>query len=143
MPTKEETLAWNQMVIADHRANSGTLTQGPMAGAQLLLLTSIGAKSGESRTQPLAFVRDGDAYIIVGSNAGQEIQPAWLTNIGKTPAVTCEVGPETFQATAQVLAGDERRRAFDAVIAAMPAFADYEKSIQTREIPVVRLTPVA
>ena len=142
MPTKEEVLAWNQMVIADHRANAGVQTQGPLAGAQLLLLTSIGAKSGEPRTQPLGFVKDGDSYIVVGSNAGQETHPAWLANIIQTPTVTCEVGTETFQATAAVLAGDERRAAFDMVIAAMPPFADYEASIKTREIPVVRLTPV-
>src|SRR4051794_24826927 len=98
MPTKEETIAWNQMVIADHRANAGVQTQGPLAGAKLLLLTTIGARSGESRTQPLAFVQDADSYIIVGSNSGQETDPAWLTNIAKTPTVSGEVGTETFQA---------------------------------------------
>jgi len=142
MPTKEETLAWNEAAIADHRANAGVQTQGPLAGASLLLLTTTGAKSGEKRTQPLGFIQEGDVYVVVGSNWGQETHPAWVANIRKDPNVTAEVGTETFAAIAEVTTGDERRRLFDAVIAAMPPFAEYEKTVKTREIPVVKLTRV-
>ena len=143
MPTTQEVLGWNEMVMADVRANDGKVTQGPMAGAELLILTTIGAKSGLPRSRPLAFIRDGDAYVIVGSNGGQELPPSWLENIQKDPAVTVEVGGKTLTATAEVTEGDERRRLFDAVSAVMPGFAEYEKSITSREIPVVRIVPAA
>ena len=142
MPTKEEELAWNEAAIADHRANAGVQTQGRLAGASLLLLTTTGAKSGEKRTRPLGFIQEGDVYVVVGSNWGQETNPAWVANIQKDPNVTAEVGTETFPAVAEVTTGDERRRLFDAVIAAMPPFAEYEKIVKTREIPVVKLTRV-
>ncbi len=143
MPTTQEVLGWNEMVMADVRANDGKVTQGPMAGAELLILTTTGAKSGLPRSRPLAFIRDGDAYVIVGSNGGQELPPSWLENIQKDPAVTIEVGGQTLKATAEVTQGDERRRLLDAVIAVMPPFADYEKNVTSREIPVVRIVPAA
>ncbi len=71
-PPKEEELAWNEAAIADHRANAGVQTQGRLAGASLLLLTTTGAKSGEKRTRPLGFIQEGDVYVVVGSNWGQE-----------------------------------------------------------------------
>ena len=125
-----------------NRANAGVQTQGRLAGASLLLLTTTGAKSGEKRTRPLGFIQEGDVYVVVGSNWGQETNPAWVANIQKDPNVTAEVGTETFAAVAEVTTGDERRRLFDAVIAAMPPFAEYEKIVKTREIPVVKLTRV-
>ena len=140
--TKEEELAWNEAAIADDRANAGVQTQGRLAGASLLLLTTTGAKSGEKRTRPLGFIQEGDVYVVIGSNWGQETNPAWVANIQKDPNVTAEVGTETFAAVAEVTTGDERRRLFDAVIAAMPPFAEYEKIVKTREIPVVKLTRV-
>lgn len=143
MPTTQEVLGWNEMVMADVRANDGKVTQGPMAGAELLILTTTGAKSGLPRSRPLAFIRDGDAYVIVGSNGGQELPPSWLENIQKDPAVTIEVGGQTLKATAEVTQGDERRRLFDAVIAVMPGFAEYEKNVTSREIPVVRIVTAA
>ena len=142
MPLSPEAKAFNQSVIDDHRANEGVQTKGPLAGARLLVLTTTGAKTGEKRTKPLGHIMDGDAYIIVGSNSGQEAHPAWLTNIQKDPHVTVEVGTETFEAIAEITEGAERRRLFDAVIAAIPPFGEYEKTVKTREIPIVRLTRV-
>jgi deazaflavin-dependent oxidoreductase (nitroreductase family) len=139
VPTKEELLAFNAQLIADFRANGGVLTTGPMAGRGLLLLTSVGTRTGEPHTAPLAYQRDGDAYVIVGSNGGRPAQPAWLANIEKDATVTCEVGAETFTATAQVLSGTERRRVLDAFIEAIPAFGEYERTVTTREIPAVLL----
>jgi deazaflavin-dependent oxidoreductase (nitroreductase family) len=143
MPTTQDVLGWNEMVMADLRANDGTVTQGPMAGAQLLILTTTGAKSGLPRSRPLAFIRDGDAYVIVGSNGGQAMPPSWLENVLADPAVTVEVGGQTIAATAEVTEGDERRRLFDQVIAVMPGFGEYEQQVTNREIPVVKLHPAA
>jgi deazaflavin-dependent oxidoreductase (nitroreductase family) len=139
MPANPEVLAFNQALIADYRANGGAITSGPMAGRTLILLTTTGARTGEPHTAPLAFQRDGDAYVIVGSNGGRPDQPAWLANIEKDPTVTCEIGADRFAATAEVLMGADRRRVMDAFIEAIPAFGEYEKAITNREIPVVRL----
>ena len=141
MPTLEETIAWNTAIIADFRANAGQITAGPMAGAPLLLLTTTGARTGLPRTQPLAYTRDGERYVVIGSNAGKPEHPAWLANISKEPVVTVEVGAEAFQARADLTAGTERRRLFDAQAAVMPGFAEYEKHTE-RELPVVTLTPL-
>jgi deazaflavin-dependent oxidoreductase (nitroreductase family) len=137
-----DALAFNQSVIDDHRANEGVQTMGPLAGARLLILTTTGAQTGLKRTKPLGHIKDGDDYIVVGSNSGQEANPAWLTNITKDPRVTVEVGTETFDAVAEITEGAERRRLFDAVIAAIPPFAEYEKTVKTREIPIIRLKRV-
>jgi deazaflavin-dependent oxidoreductase (nitroreductase family) len=81
-------------------------------------------------------------YVVVGSNWGEETHPVWVANIKKDPNVTAEVGTETFPAVAEVTTGDERRRLFPAVLAAMPPFAEPERIVTTREIPVVKLTRV-
>jgi deazaflavin-dependent oxidoreductase (nitroreductase family) len=135
--TPEET-AWNDALIADFRANGGKITQGRLAGAQMLVMTSTGARTGLPRTVPLGYHRDGESYVLVGSNSGREEQPAWLANLGKNPNVTVEVGTEKFQARARVTTGSERRRLLDARIAAVPIFGDYERKAK-RELPVIVL----
>ncbi len=142
MPVDAETISWNDALIADFRAHDGRLTRGPMAGRSLLLLTSIGAKSGLRRTAPLAFTRDGEHYVIVGSNSGGPTHPAWLANVRANPMVTVEVGAETFRARAAVTSGAERRRLFDAHAAVLPGFAEYQK-MTDRELPVVTLERLA
>jgi deazaflavin-dependent oxidoreductase (nitroreductase family) len=138
MPQPSEEATWNAMIIADFREHGGKLTTPKFAKANLLLLTSIGAKSGESRTSPIGFTRDGDRYVIIGSNSGGPTNPSWLYNLRANPVATVEVGTETFQVTATETSGDERRRLFDAQIAAIPAFGDYER-MTGRELPVIVL----
>ena len=138
MPIDERELGWNAGTIADFRAHEGQITTGPLAGSNLLLLTSIGVKSGEPRTAPLGYTRDGARYVVVGSNSGRDNHAEWLTNISADPLVTVEVGTVTFQARAQVTEGAERRRLLDAHIAAIPIFGRYE-SMTDRELPVVVL----
>ena len=97
MATSDET-SWNDRIIADFHEHAGQITQGRLAGANLLLMTSIGASSGEPRTAPLGYTRDGDRFVVVGSNSGLPQQPGWLANIRANPVVSVEVGVETFQA---------------------------------------------
>jgi len=135
--TPEET-AGNDALVADFRAHDGQITQGRLAGAAMLIMTSTGAKTGLQRTVPLGYHRDGESYVLVGSNFGRHEQPAWLANLTKNPIVTVEVGTETFQARATVTGGSERRRLLDARIAAIPIFGDYERKAE-RELPVIIL----
>jgi len=129
---------FNEGVIDDFRAHDGRITRGPFTGRSLLLLTTMGAKTGTERTSPLAYSRDGDRLVVVASKGGAPTNPAWYHNLRTHPDVTVELGPETFRARATVADDAERRRLFDQHAAKMPAFADYERRT-TRRIPVVVL----
>jgi deazaflavin-dependent oxidoreductase (nitroreductase family) len=131
-------MSFNDDLIADFRAHGGKASGGPFLGRPLLLLTTVGARSGESRTVPLVYTRDGDRYVIIASKGGAPTHPAWYHNLLAHPAVKLEVGEETFQADASVAEGAERRKLYDAQAAMMPAFAGYELKT-TRVIPVVTL----
>jgi deazaflavin-dependent oxidoreductase (nitroreductase family) len=133
--------SFNERLIDDFRAHNGRITSGPFAGGSLLLLTTRGAKTREDRTNPLAYSRDGDRFVVVASKGGAPTNPDWYHNLRTHPEVTVEVGPEKFRARATITEGAERRRLFDHHAAKMPAFADYEKKT-TRKIPVVVLERV-
>ena len=138
MPVDAETISWNDALIADFRAHEGRITRGPMGGASLLLLTTIGAKSGLPRTAPVAYTRDGERYVIVGSHSGGPTHPAWLVNVLADPEVIVEVGTATFRARAVVTSGDARERLVEAHAAVMPGFAEYQ-TMTDRELQVVAL----
>ena len=129
---------FNDQLIDDFRAHGGQITSGPFTGRSLLLLTTKGAKTGEERTSPLAYSRDGDRFVIVASKGGAPRHPAWFHNLRAYPDVMVELGREKFHASASVADDNERRRLYDQHAARMPAFADYEKKT-TRKIPVVVL----
>jgi deazaflavin-dependent oxidoreductase (nitroreductase family) len=137
MRSPEEN-SWNDALMADFRSHAGQITQGRLAGSKMLLMTSIGARTGQPRICPLGYHRDGERYVIVGSNNGKDVQPSWLANVTKNPLVTVEVGTEKFQARATVTDGAERRRLLDDRIAAVPIFGEYEKKAH-RDLPVVVL----
>jgi len=130
--------SFNERVIDDFRAHKGQITSGPFAGRSLLLLTTNGAKTGDERTSPLAYSRDGDRLVVIASKGGASRNPAWYHNLRTHPDVTVEIGPEKFRAGAQPTGEPERRRLYDQHAAKMPAFAEYEKKT-TRKIPVVVL----
>ena len=136
MPVPQGELAWNAGMIADFRAHEGQITTGPLAGSNMVLLTTTGARSGERRTVPIGYTRDGDRYVLVGSNSGKPEAPQWAANIQANPAVTVEVGTETFTGRATITAGVERRRLLEQHIAAIPIFGTYE-AMAGRELPVV------
>src|SRR5204862_526488 len=80
--------------------NHGVVTEGPFTGRDVLLLTTTGAKTGQPRTHPLVYTRDGDRYLVIASKGGAPTNPAWYHNLRANPEVTVELGPETFRATA-------------------------------------------
>lgn len=130
---------FNRKVIDEFRANEGKVG-GPFEGADVLLLTSTGAKSGERRTTPVVYQRDGDRMVIFASKAGAPNNPAWYHNLRANPTATVEIGSETLDVEALVTEGDERERLFRKQAEGHPQFAEYEKKT-TRQIPVVALQP--
>ncbi|MCW3020200.1 MAG: nitroreductase family deazaflavin-dependent oxidoreductase [Solirubrobacterales bacterium] len=132
---------FNKGVIEEFRANGGRVG-GPFEGAPLLLLTSIGAKSGAPRTTPLMYLPDGERLVIFASKAGAPTNPAWYHNLLASPSATVEVGSDTFDVDVSIAAGEERERLFNQQSELMPQFADYAQKT-TRQIPVVVLERAA
>ncbi len=131
---------WNKTIIDEFRANGGKVG-GPFAGRTLLLLHTIGAKSGQPHINPVAYVTDGDRIVIIASKGGAPTNPAWYYNIVANPLVTVEVGTEQFEARAAVSAEPERTRLYAKMVEMMPGFAEYQQKT-TRIIPVITLTRV-
>jgi deazaflavin-dependent oxidoreductase (nitroreductase family) len=131
---------FNQSVIAEFRANEGSVS-GPFSAAPLLLLTTIGARTGKARTTPVVFTRDGDRLVIVASKAGGSTHPHWYLNLVANPQVTVELPGDTFAARASVAEGEERERLYIAHATVLPQYAEYAASTE-RVIPVVTLDRV-
>jgi deazaflavin-dependent oxidoreductase (nitroreductase family) len=130
----------NQGIIAEFRANAGKVG-GVFAGKTLLLLHTLGAKSGQERINPVAYVADGDRLVIIASKSGAPTNPDWHANILAHPLVTVELGTEQFRAQASVAKEPERSRLYAKMVGMMPVFGEYERRT-TRRIPVIVLTPV-
>ncbi len=135
--TGDEMSDFNRAIIEEFRSHGGKVG-GPFEGKPVLLLTTIGARSGERRTTPVLYLRDGERMVIFASKAGAPENPAWYHNLLANPSVTVEVGNETVEASAVVTAGEERERLFRRQADLNPQFDDYAART-TREIPVVAL----
>jgi deazaflavin-dependent oxidoreductase (nitroreductase family) len=131
---------WNKAIIEEFRANGGKVG-GMFAGGTLLLLHTSGAKSGQPHINPVAYVKDGDRFVIIASKGGAPTNPDWYYNLVAHPDATVEVGTEQFQVHATVVAEPERTRLYQQMVAMMPGFAEYEQKT-TRKIPVIILTRI-
>ena len=105
------------------------------------MLTTTGAKSGQQRVSPLAYLADGERIFIFASNGGAPTNPDWYHNLLAHPTATIEVGTEQFQVKPVVVEGEERDQIYARQVLRMPGFADYEKNT-TRKIPVIELIRV-
>jgi len=129
---------WNKQVIDEFRANSGKMS-GQFEGTPMLLLHTTGAKSGQTRVNPLVYqALDDGRYAIFASKAGAPTNPDWYHNLKANPKVRVELGSETVDATAAVAESDERDRIWNLQKERAPGFAEYEEKT-TRTIPVVIL----
>jgi deazaflavin-dependent oxidoreductase (nitroreductase family) len=129
---------WNQTIIDEFRANGGKVG-GQFAGAPLLILHSVGAKTGKTRVNPLVYQDLGHGRVAVfASKAGGPTNPDWYHNLVANPRARVEIGTQTFDVAARVARGDERQRIFAAQKARYANFAEYERKTK-REIPVVIL----
>ncbi len=106
-----------------------------------LLLSTTGRKSGEARTTPLIYGRDGEDYVVIGSQGGRPVHPYWYLNLDANPEVEVQVEAETFPATARTASGDRRERLWNMMARLYAPYDDYRvKAAATREIPVVVLS---
>ena len=127
---------FNESVIDEFRANGGVVG-GELADMPLLLLTTI-ETSGQPHTTPLAYHTRGNRYLVIASNDGAATNPAWFRNLERDPAVTVEVGVETFAATATILQASERDAAFATIVTEAPS-AGTLQARASRTIPVIEL----
>ena len=129
---------FTQTLITELRTHDGRVTQGPMAGTPLLILTTTGARTGERRTVVVDYTRDGASYVVAASKGGAPTNPGWYFNLLAHPMVTVEVDGERFEAVARVATGAERDRLWSRHVETIPLFGDYP-SRTTRVIPMVVL----
>jgi deazaflavin-dependent oxidoreductase (nitroreductase family) len=129
---------FNADLIAHLRANGGQAIDGPFAGRQMIILTTIGAKTGRSQSTPLVYTRDGEYFVIVASMGGAPAHPAWFHNLKANPRVVAEVDGERFHATATIVDEGERQRLYAQHAELHASFRDYP-SRTTRTIPVIVL----
>lgn len=129
----------NAAVIAALRANQGELSaELTAATGPLLILTTIGAKTGARRTIPLGYLEVDGRLLVVGSMAGSVRNPPWYYNIVANPQVEVELAGEVFEAQARVLGGADRTQIFPKVCDKNPAYATIQDSVE-RLIPVIEL----
>lgn len=130
---------FNDQIIAEFRATGGKSEF--FGDAPLVIVHTVGAKSGQVREIPLVAQLDGDRKVIFASAAGATSHPAWYYNLVTNPEVDIEFGTDTLPVTAVELSGDERDRYFAAQVEAMPSFGEYEAKAGDRVIPVFALEP--
>lgn len=107
-------------------------------GTTILLLTTTGRKSGERRTTPLIHRTDGERWIVIGSQGGLDVHPAWYLNLDEDPDAEIEVKAETIPVRATTVEGPERERLWKLMTEDWPYYDDYQKRTE-RQIPVVAL----
>jgi deazaflavin-dependent oxidoreductase (nitroreductase family) len=105
----------------------------------VVILHTVGAKSGELREIPLVALKDDDGLFVFASKAGATTNPDWLYNLRANPEITVEHGSDKFQARVVELPEAARAAKLAAQIARVPTFGDYEKSAAPRVIPVLRI----
>jgi len=126
----------NRQIIEEFRATRGQLS-GRMAGRQLLLLTTTGARTGEPRTAVVGYRKAGDIFVVIASANGAATDPAWYVNLLANPTATVEVGPEKLNVRARTLKGRERDK-----LAKLVEYLEPQQKLTSRKIPVVALEPV-
>jgi deazaflavin-dependent oxidoreductase (nitroreductase family) len=137
IPDAETMKAFNNSIVDEFRANGGKVG-GPFEGATLLLLTTTGAKSGEPRLAPLAYLTIDGKTIIIGSKAGADTNPDWVHNLRATPQARIEVGTDAYDVTARELPPEERDEMYPKVVELAPGFGDYQAKT-SRVIPLFEL----
>jgi deazaflavin-dependent oxidoreductase (nitroreductase family) len=133
--------AFTRALIEDMRAHGGKVTSGPMAGKDLMILTTKGRKTGQPRVAIVTYSRDGDAYVVAGSKGGAPTNPQWFENLRATPDVTAEAEGNAFEARGTVAEGSDRDALWQRHVAQWPEFGEYPKKTD-RVIPMVRLKRV-
>jgi deazaflavin-dependent oxidoreductase (nitroreductase family) len=130
--------AINEQIVQTFRKNGGKVG-GQLGNRTLLILHTIGAKSGKERVYPLTYLADTNHFYIAATNFGKPSHPSWYYNLLAHPHVTVEIGTETFEAQAAVIQGEEHDRVYTKICSSYPWFSEYQKTAQPRLIPVFEL----
>ncbi len=133
----DELNDWNRRVIDEFRANGGKVG-GPFEGAPMVILHTVGAKSGQERISPLVYYPYGEHVVLIASKGGAPTNPDWYHNLRANPDVTIEIGTETKPMRARIPERAERDDLFARIVALMPNFGEYQNNTD-RIIPVVVL----
>lgn len=129
----------SQMQINRFRRTGGQ-KGGTLRGMPVLLLTTIGRKSGKERVTPVMYIRDGDNYVITASKGGADTHPDWYRNLMAHPQTTIEVGDKTLRVHASQATPEQKAPLWAELVRQAPFFGDYQTKT-TREIPMIILRP--
>lgn len=111
-----------------------------MRGMPVLLLTTVGRKTGQARTTPLMYIRDGESYVITASNNGRDKHPAWFYNLKASPQAEISLPGKRLRVTASIATSAEKDRLWPELVKQAPFFDGYRKKT-SRDIPMVLLKP--
>ncbi|TDV41742.1 deazaflavin-dependent oxidoreductase (nitroreductase family) [Actinophytocola oryzae] len=125
--------------VEEYESSGGTKGT-TLNGRPVIILTTLGAKSGKIRKTPLMRVADGDEYAVVASLGGAPKHPVWYYNVKSNPEVELQDGPSKQDMVAREVTGEEKARWWDTAVAAFPPYADYQEKTD-REIPLFVLSP--
>jgi deazaflavin-dependent oxidoreductase (nitroreductase family) len=123
-----------------YRASGGRLGAKFARGAPVCLLITTGRKSGQERTAPLIYLKDGADYVFVASKGGMSTHPDWYLNLEARPECAIEIGKQRLPAVAHRVGDDEKAALWPRLLAIYPDYDDYQART-TRNIPVIRLSP--
>jgi F420H(2)-dependent quinone reductase len=123
-----------------YRATGGRVGHKFPGSPPMLLLDHVGAKSGQMRTTPLVYVKDGENLVLVASKGGNPKNPAWFHNLRANPETTVQVGSEKRRVQAYVADEEERARLWPKAVETYSGYRDYQERTE-REIPLVVLEP--
>jgi deazaflavin-dependent oxidoreductase (nitroreductase family) len=129
---------FNNQVINEFRANNGHVAS---FGSNLVLIHTIGAKTGEPRVNPAMSIKTSDGWLVIASAAGREKNPGWFHNLMAHPQASIETAEGQVDVTATRLAGDEYARAWQQFTERSSAFAVYQEKAGKRVLPILRLSP--
>jgi F420H(2)-dependent quinone reductase len=123
-----------------YRATGGKLF-GRMGKSPILLLNTVGRKTGRKRTSPLLYVMDGEDFVVIASKGGAPTHPAWYMNLMANPEATVEIGDREVRVEAEVADPEDKPRLWQKMVEMYPTYDDYQRKTE-REIPLLVLRPV-
>jgi deazaflavin-dependent oxidoreductase (nitroreductase family) len=132
---------WVRDQVEEYESSGGTKGT-TMGGRPVIILTTVGAKSGKLRKSPLMRVEHDGSYAVVASLGGAPQNPTWYNNVAADPHVELQDGPERRDFVAREVTGEEKATWWERAVAAYPDYADYQRKTD-RQIPVFVLEPAS